>query len=97
MRARLDDAKFFWEEDLKRPLEDFVERLSTVTFQERLGTVLQKVQRMEAIAAEVARRAGASERDTAYAKRAAHLADTSLGYKSDEGIKGDAERSLLEA
>ena len=67
VRARLDDAKFFWEEDLKRPLEDLVQRLSTVTFQERLGTVLQKVKRMETIAAEVAGRAGAGERDAAYA------------------------------
>ncbi len=94
VRARLDDAKFFWEEDLKRPLEDFVERLSTVTFQERLGTVLQKVQRMEAIAAEVARRAGASERDTAYAKRAAHLSkadlvsQTVIEFTNQQGIMG---------
>lgn len=94
VRARLDDAKFFWEEDLKRPLEDFVERLSTVTFQERLGTVLQKVQRMEAIAAEVARRAGASERDTAHAKRAAHLSkadlvsQTVIEFTNQQGIMG---------
>ena len=94
VRARLDEAKFFWEEDLKRPLEDFVERLSTVTFQERLGTVLQKVQRMEAIAAEVARRAGASERDTAYAKRAAHLSkadlvsQTVIEFTNQQGIMG---------
>ncbi len=94
VRARLDDAKFFWEEDLKRPLEDFVERLSTVTFQERLGTVLQKVQRMETIAAEVARRAGASERDTAYAKRAAHLSkadlvsQTVIEFTNQQGIMG---------
>lgn len=94
VRARLDDAKFFWEEDLKRPLEDFVERLSTVTFQERLGTVLQKVKRMETIAAEVARRAGASERDTAYAKRAAHLSkadlvsQTVIEFTNQQGIMG---------
>lgn len=94
VRARLDDAKFFWEEDLKRPLEDFVERLSTVTFQERLGTVLQKVKRMEAIAAEVARRAGVSERDTAHAKRAAHLSkadlvsQTVIEFTNQQGIMG---------
>lgn len=94
VRARLDDAKFFWEEDLKRPLEDFVERLSTVTFQERLGTVLQKVQRMEEIAAEVARRAGASERDAAYARRAAHLSkadlvsQTVIEFTNQQGVMG---------
>ena len=56
VRARLDDAKFFYEEDLKRPLEAYLPRLADVTFQERLGTMLQKAERLERLAPEVARR-----------------------------------------
>ena len=41
MRARLDDAKFFYEEDLKQPLEAYLPKLEKVTFQEKLGTVRQ--------------------------------------------------------
>ena len=37
VRARLDDAKFFYEEDLKQPLESYVEKLKSVVFQEKLG------------------------------------------------------------
>ena len=55
VRARLDDAKFFYEEDLKVPMDDFVERLGTVVFQEKLGTVRQKVTRMEVLAEAVAK------------------------------------------
>ena len=50
VRPRLDDAKFFFDEDLKRPMEEFVERLGIVTFQEKLSTTLQKVQRMKKLA-----------------------------------------------
>ncbi len=58
VRARLDDAKFFYDEDLKVPMDEFVERLSSVVFQEKLGTVRQKVTRMEKLAAVVAFQAG---------------------------------------
>lgn len=58
VRPRLDDAKFFFDEDLKRPMEEFVERLGIVTFQEKLGTTLQKVQRMEKLAGAAAAAAG---------------------------------------
>ena len=67
VRARLDDAKFFYDEDLKRPMEEFVERLGSVTFQERLGTMLQKVERMEGLAAAVATQAGQDEAGVASA------------------------------
>ncbi|OFK24293.1 glycine--tRNA ligase subunit beta [Olsenella sp. HMSC062G07] len=94
VRARLDDAKFFWEEDLKRPLEDYVSRLGTVVFQERLGTVLQKAERMEAVAPEVARAAGADADVVAHAARAARLAKADLvtqavvEFTSQQGVMG---------
>lgn len=43
LRARLEDAAFFWEEDRKIPLASFVERLKAVTYQEKLGSVYDKV------------------------------------------------------
>ena len=50
VRARLDDAKFFYEEDLKYPLESYIEKLDKVVFQESLGTVRQKAERLEKLA-----------------------------------------------
>ena len=94
VRARLDDAKFFYDEDLKRPMEEFVERLGMVTFQERLGTVLQKVERMEGLAASVARQAGCDEAGIANAARAAHLAKADLvsqavvEFTNQQGVMG---------
>ena len=43
LRARLEDAAFFWDEDRKIPLASFVERLKSVTYQEKLGSVYDKV------------------------------------------------------
>ncbi|MBQ7196205.1 MAG: glycine--tRNA ligase subunit beta [Synergistaceae bacterium] len=43
LRARLEDAAFFWDEDRKTPLTSYVERLKSVTYQEKLGSVFDKV------------------------------------------------------
>ncbi|MBI5695579.1 MAG: glycine--tRNA ligase subunit beta [Nitrospirae bacterium] len=51
LRARLSDAKFFFEEDMKRPLADRVDDLKKVLFQEKLGSTYDKVQRVVALAA----------------------------------------------
>ena len=94
VRARLDDAKFFYDEDLKRPMEEFVKRLGSVTFQERLGTMLQKVERMEGLAAAVASQAGEGEAGMAAAARAAHLAKADLvsqavvEFTNQQGVMG---------
>lgn len=48
LRARLADARFFWEEDKKQKLEDYLPRLEKIVFQESLGTVAQKIQRIRA-------------------------------------------------
>ena len=94
VRPRLDDAKFFFDEDLKHPMEDFVERLGIVTFQEKLGTTLQKVRRMEKLAGAVAQAAGAGEQGVADAVRAAHLSKADLvsqavvEFTNQQGVMG---------
>ncbi len=94
VRARLYDAKFFYDEDLKVPLEEFRSRLDRVAFQEKLGTVLQKSERIEALAAEIARAAGCDALETASAVRAAHLAKADLvssavvEFTSQQGVMG---------
>ena len=50
LRARLEDALFFYSEDLKKPLESLVPRLKEVLFHPKIGTMLEKVERMEEIA-----------------------------------------------
>ncbi len=94
VRARLDDAAFFFEEDLKVSMEDWLESLAEVTFQERLGTLRQKVARMEKLAGEVARLAGEDDATIAHAERAAHLAKADLvsqavvEFTSQQGVMG---------
>ncbi len=94
VRPRLDDAKFFFEEDLKHPMEDFVQRLGIVTFQEKLGTTLQKVERMEKLTGAVAAAAGEGEQGVADAVRAAHLAKADLvsqavvEFTNQQGVMG---------
>ncbi len=51
LRARLSDAKFFYEADCQSSLDAFAEKLKRVTFHERLGTVYEKTQRIEALVA----------------------------------------------
>ena len=92
--ARLYDAKFFYDEDLRRPLEDYVERLDTVVFQEQLGTVRAKTVRVEKLAEHLSADAALSSQDAADAARAAHLckADLVTGavveFTSVQGIMG---------
>src|SRR5262249_49856037 len=54
MRARLADAKFFYEEDRRAKIEDRVDKLQGIVFHNRLGTVREKVTRMEALATKLA-------------------------------------------
>ncbi len=73
--ARLRDAKFFWNEDLKIPLRERSAVLDGVLFQEKLGSYRLKSERIEALAAWIAARCGA--RDTPV-RRAAQLAKCDL-------------------
>lgn len=94
VRARLSDAKFFYEEDLKRPLEAYVDHLDEVVFQETLGTMKAKTDRIVALAKHLACDAGLSEADAADAERAAYLAKADLvtnavvEFTSVQGIMG---------
>ncbi|MBI5529396.1 MAG: glycine--tRNA ligase subunit beta [Deltaproteobacteria bacterium] len=54
LRARLKDAKFFFDEDRKQPLEEYVEKLKGVVFQAKLGTYFDKKERVKAVAAHIA-------------------------------------------
>ncbi len=69
LRARLADARFFVEEDLKTPLEDRLRKLDSVVFQSKLGTMGAKVRRLEAIARALAERSGADVEACAEAAR----------------------------
>jgi glycyl-tRNA synthetase beta chain len=78
LSARLSDAKFFWENDLrvaKAGMGDWQEALKTVTFERRLGSVADRVERIAALAAEIAPMVGA---DAEAAKTAARIAKADL-------------------
>jgi glycyl-tRNA synthetase beta chain len=75
LRARLSDAKFFWDQDRKTPLADRVDALKGIVFHARLGTQYERVERIEALAGAIATKIGA---DVAKAKRAARLAKADL-------------------
>ena len=78
LRARLADARFFFEEDRKRRLEDRVADLGRRTYQAKLGTELERVERIERIAVGLAADLGLGERADAVA-RAARLCKADLG------------------
>jgi len=73
--ARLSDAKFFWDQDRKVKLEQWAKKLDAITFHAKLGNQGERVQRIETLAAEVARKIGA---DPEKAKLAARLAKADL-------------------
>jgi glycyl-tRNA synthetase beta chain len=75
IRARLSDARFFWDQDRKRRLEDFLPRLDTVVFHAKLGTQGQRVARIERLARIVAEQIGA---EAGAAARAGRLAKADL-------------------
>lgn len=78
IRARLSDATFFYREDLKVNMEDWVAQLDTITFQEKLGTSGAKVARNERLASALAELHGADPGQSAEAVRATHLAKADL-------------------
>ena len=51
--ARLEDAKFFFKEDIKYPLEHYVEKLKNITFQEKLGSIYDKTKRIQNLAVKI--------------------------------------------
>jgi len=75
IRPRLTDAAFFYETDLKTPLIERREKLKTVVFQEKLGTVFDKTERIAALAAFIA---GKIHGNAAWARRAGELSKADL-------------------
>ena len=75
IRARLSDAKFFYESDLKTRLEDRLPKFDQIVFHEKLGTQSERIKRVERLAAEIAPLVGADVEKTA---RAAKLAKADL-------------------
>lgn len=75
IRPRFADATFFWSQDINYPLDHFGERLKTVVFQEKLGTLAEKSQRVAQISRYLA---GILGYDEELAARAAHLAKCDL-------------------
>jgi glycyl-tRNA synthetase len=94
IRARFADADFFYREDTKKPLEEFLPRLGTLTFQEQLGSMLDKTQRLEQLVPQLAEMIGLSTEETDVALRAAHLCKADLATQmvvemtSLQGIMG---------
>ena len=75
LSARLDDARFFWDNDKKTGLDAMVEKLGKIEFKKELGSVAVKVERVAALARELAPKVGA---DADLAERAARLAKADL-------------------
>jgi glycyl-tRNA synthetase beta chain len=95
IRARLADAQFFYKTDTAKPLEDYLPQLEKVTFQQDLGSMLDKVKRIEKIAAQIVDQLRVSETERTNILRAASLckADlvTQMVYEFPElqGIMGE--------
>jgi glycyl-tRNA synthetase len=78
LRARYEDAKFFYKMDTQKKLSEFRDQLSSILFHERLGTMLDKMKRVENTVAEVALLLGINEKMIPAIKDAAALAMSDL-------------------
>lgn len=78
LRARLDDAKFFFDNDRKKSLEAHREGLKRITYQENMGTLYDKAVRLQALTAAIGEAWGFSEEEKADAGRAAYLSKSDL-------------------
>ena len=78
LAARLSDARFFWDEDRKQSLEAYLPKLERVVFQEKLGTLGDKIRRIEALTAWLAEELQAGADTKEYALRGARLAKADL-------------------
>ncbi len=78
LRARYADAAFFYRQDTARPLESYTPRLGTLTFHEKLGSMLDKVERLKTLAPQLAQMLKATAAQIADVTRAAALAKSDL-------------------
>ncbi|HET7088989.1 MAG TPA: glycine--tRNA ligase subunit beta, partial [Anaerolineae bacterium] len=94
LRARYADADYFYKHDTQKKLEAYLPRLGTLTFQARLGSMLDRAKRIEAIIPELVAMLGLSGGDLKVAQRAAHLCKADLvtqmviEFTSLQGIMG---------
>jgi glycyl-tRNA synthetase len=94
LRARYADAAFFYRADTSKKLEDFVPRLNTLAFQHKLGSVLDKVSRVEKLVPRLGKMTAAPDSEQQVAVRAAHLSKADLATQmvveltSLQGIMG---------
>ncbi|MDP8218940.1 MAG: glycine--tRNA ligase subunit beta [Candidatus Theseobacter exili] len=94
LNARLNDAKFFWEEDRKIKLSDRVEDLKKTVFQEKLGSYFDKIQRIRSTAGYLAKQLNLSSKDENNLDRSAFLSKADLltemvgEFPSLQGIMG---------
>jgi glycyl-tRNA synthetase len=78
LRARYADAEFFFKADTEKKLEEFLPRLSTLIFQERLGSMLDKSKRLETLTPQIGERLQLTAAEIKTAGRAAHLCKADL-------------------
>lgn len=78
LKARLEDARFYYNDDLKKPLWDFKDDLKNITFQEELGSVFDKLERVSFICSFMADRLNVSDDDKDKLQRAAMLSKADL-------------------
>ena len=79
--ARLEDAKFFYYEDIKEPLENYVEKLKDIIFQEKLGTLYDKTLRVQKLANKIGDYLEVGEETQKNVHRAAYLSKADLATK----------------
>lgn len=78
VNARFADAAYFYREDIKKPLDAYLPRLDTITFQGKLGSMLDKTKRIESLVEPIASQLGLESSDMEIAKKAAHLCKADL-------------------
>jgi len=83
IKARLDDAVFFFNEDTKKPLADYVEALKGVTFQKGMGTMFDKTQRLIKLSSAIAKEQISCHSDTESSKILQNVERTALLCKAD--------------
>ncbi len=94
LRARFADAAYFFRHDIEKPLDAYLPRLETLTFQAKLGSMMDKTRRIEALAEAIGGAMGASQVDLQIARRAAQLCKADLAtsmvidFTSLQGVMG---------
>ena len=91
IRPRFADAEFFWQQDLKHKLADYLPRLEAVTYQDKLGSLADKTRRLETLARELAAVTGADAEHAATAARLSKsdlLSEMVMEFPELQGIMG---------